>query len=257
LDIHSTMKKLTTIGRFLFVLAIIAFAIQHFIYAGSGNGFGPPWTPENRRLAYGMGTVLLAAGACMATGKQLQLAAVIVGAASLARGVIFDLPKIIASPHDPGPWTSGFELFAISAASFILATLTTSTAEANRAGSPRGPLFQSGRVLFAASLVVFGIQHLLYGHFVATLIPMWIPGRLIWAYFIGVDFIAAALAIVSGTVARSAGTLLGTMFLLWVLILHAPRVMGALHNGNEWTSMFVALAMSGAGFIVAAAFARD
>jgi hypothetical protein len=47
------------------------------------------------------------------------------------------------------------------------------------------------------------------------------------------------------------------MFLLWVLILHAPRVVGALHNGNEWTSMFVALAMSGAGFVVAAAFARD
>jgi uncharacterized membrane protein len=251
------MKNLTTIGRFLFALAILAFAIQHFIYAGSGNGLGPPWTTENHLLACGMGIVLLAAAAGMATGKQLQGAAVIVGAVSFARGVIFDFPKIMTSPHNPGPWTSGFELFAIAAASFILATLTMSTADANRAGSPRGMLFQSGRVLFAAALVVFGIQHLLYGHFVATLIPDWIPARVFWAYFIGVDFIAAALAIVSGMVARLAGTLLGTMFLLWVLILHAPRVVRALHNGNEWTSMFVALAMSGAAFIVAAAFARD
>jgi hypothetical protein len=50
---------------------------------------------------------------------------------------------------------------------------------------------------------------------------------------------------------RLAASLLGLMFLLWVLLLHSPRVAGAAHNGNEWTSLFVALAMSGAAFLVA------
>ena len=61
--------------------------------------------------------------------------------------------------------------------------------------------FQVGRILFAIGLVVFGVQHLMYGAFVATLVPVWIPFRLFWAYFVGVAFISAALAIVSGKLA--------------------------------------------------------
>jgi hypothetical protein len=96
----------------------------------------------------------------------------------------------------------------------------------------------------------------MYGPFVATLVPAWIPGHLFWAYFVGVAFIAAALAIVTGKLAPLAATLLGTMFLLWVLTLHAPRVAAALHNANEWTSAFVALAISGGSFVMAGALAR-
>jgi hypothetical protein len=41
------------------------------------------------------------------------------------------------------------------------------------------------------------------------------------------------------------------MFLLWVFLLHLPRVAAAPHNGNEWTSLFVALAMSGGALLIA------
>jgi hypothetical protein len=41
------------------------------------------------------------------------------------------------------------------------------------------------------------------------------------------------------------------MFLLWVVIVHAPRVAAAPHNANEWTSAFVALAMAGSAWSVA------
>jgi hypothetical protein len=51
--------------------------------------------------------------------------------------------------------------------------------------------------------------------------------------------------------ARLAATLLGIMFFTWVFILHLPRVVSASHNGNEWTSAFVALAMCGGAWITA------
>ena len=51
-------------------------------------------------------------------------------------------------------------------------------------------------------------------------------------------------------------SLLGLMFFLWVVILHAPRVAASPHNGNEWTSAFVALAMSGSALLVAGTLAR-
>jgi hypothetical protein len=58
---------------------------------------------------------------------------------------------------------------------------------------------------------------------------------------------------VTGKLWALAATLLGTMFLLWVPILHAPRVAGAPQNSDEWTSLFVALAASGCAFVVAGA----
>jgi uncharacterized membrane protein len=109
----------------------------------------------------------------------------------------------------------------------------------------------AGRYLIAISLPVFAVQHFMYADFVATLVPSWIPAHLFWAYFAGVAFIAAALTIAAKKMMRLTGMLLGTMFLLWVVVLHAPRVAAALHNGNEVTSLFVALAMSGVGFALA------
>jgi hypothetical protein len=114
-----------------------------------------------------------------------------------------------------------------------------------------------GRFFFGIPLVVFGIQHFMYGRFVATLVPSWIPGRLFWAYFVGVAFVAAAVSIATKKQAHWAATLLGIMFFLWVLLLHFPRVAAAPHNGDEWTSAFVALAMSGGAWMVAGTLPKE
>jgi uncharacterized membrane protein YphA (DoxX/SURF4 family) len=243
------MQILTTVGRWFLALAVMAFGIEHLVYATSGAGLGAPWSPEDHLLAYVAGIVFLAAGVSLATGKQARLTAWIMAILFLARAALFYAPRVAAAPRDPGPWTSAFELLAMCGASLILAT--SLTRKSSQRGNRPGLSFQLGRVLFSAPLVVFGVQHLLYGPFIARLIPLWIPGRLFWAYFVGVAFIAAALAIVAGKLAVLAATLLGTMFLLWVLMLHGPRVAGAMRNGDEWTSLFVALALSGAAFVIA------
>jgi uncharacterized membrane protein len=110
-----------------------------------------------------------------------------------------------------------------------------------------------GRILVAISLVVFGVQHFIYGGFVATLVPAFMPGRLFWAYFVGVAFVAAAIGIVTRILARPAATMLGVMFFLFVVLLHIPRIVGLARDGNEWTSGFVALAMCGSAWILASA----
>jgi uncharacterized membrane protein len=255
LSVYKNMRNLITLGRVVLALAVLAFGVQSFIYATSGSGFGPPFTPENHLVAGFEGIVLLLAGAGMVLGKQVRCAAIALGVVLLLRAVIYDLPKLVATPRNPGPWTSGFELLALSSASLMLAAISTKSAASGRVNSRFSMLFL-GRILFAASLVVFAVQHLIYGPFVAGLIPTWIPGHLFWAYFVGGAFIAAALAIGSGRLASLAAVLLGTMFFLWVLVLHAPRVAGALHDGNEWTSLFVALAMSGCAFIISGIVTR-
>jgi uncharacterized membrane protein len=110
-----------------------------------------------------------------------------------------------------------------------------------------------GRIFVAVSLVVFGIQHFIYGGFVAGLVPAWMPGRLFWAYFVGAAFFAAAVGLLIELFARPAATMLGVMFFLFVVLLHIPRITLHSSDGNEWTSGFVALAMCGGAWILACA----
>jgi uncharacterized membrane protein len=114
-----------------------------------------------------------------------------------------------------------------------------------------------GRVFVAISLAVFGVQHFIYGGFVATLVPAFMPGRLFWAYFVGVAFVAAAIGILTRILARPAATMLGVMFFLFVVLLHVPRILGNATKGDEWTSGFVALAMCGGAWILASAAPLD
>src|SRR5467141_4482709 len=108
-----------------------------------------------------------------------------------------------------------------------------------------------GRVFVAVSLVVFGVQHFLYGGFIAGLVPAFMPGRLFWAYFVGIAFFAAAAGILYEEMARPAATMLGVMFFLFLVLLHIPRIVTNSRDGNEWTSGFVALAMCGGAWILA------
>ncbi len=87
----------------------------------------------------------------------------------------------------------------------------------------------------------------------AGLVPAWMPGRLFWAYFVGVAFLAAAVGILVELLARPAATMLGVMFFLFVVLLHIPRIVLHAHDGNEWTSGFVALAMCGGAWVLASA----
>jgi uncharacterized membrane protein len=114
-----------------------------------------------------------------------------------------------------------------------------------------------GRIFVAISLVVFGVQHFIYGGFVATLVPAWMPRQLFWAYFVGVAFFAAAAGILYKLMARAAATMLGVMFFLFVVLLHIPRIVGNSTNGDEWVSGFVALAMCGGAWILASAAPLD
>ena len=113
-----------------------------------------------------------------------------------------------------------------------------------------------GRLLFGVSLVVFGVLHLIYGAFIATLIPGCMPGRLFWAYFVGVAFMATALSLFTRKHVSLTINMLGLMFLLWVVGLHAPRVVASPQIEPEWTSMFIALAMSGISFFIAGGSSR-
>jgi uncharacterized membrane protein YphA (DoxX/SURF4 family) len=228
------MKTTALAGRILFGVALAGFGLLHWTAALAGIVPGAIWMPLFHWLLGPVGILLLAAGAAISLGKQTRAAAAAVALLMALRIVILDLPAILAAPRNGALWTQTFEMAGMMAVCLALV-------------SPR--LFLTARVLFAASLEVFAVQHFLYSKFVVMLIPGWIPAPYFFAWLVGVAFIASALAIAGGRAARAACLTLAAMFFTWVVILHIPRALHAPGNGVEWTGVFTALAF-GAGSLI-------
>jgi hypothetical protein len=254
------------VGVLLFPLAILAFGIEHIIFGGAVNDAMYPWVVRVPSWNYIFGTLLIALSVSIGFKKRAPLAAGVLGATLGLYGLLLYVPRIVAHLHEPGPWTSNFgigsplaaagELLAMSGVAWVLAGDRMERRPHFPTRTINGEA-RLGRILFAGSLTVFGIQHLIFHDFLATLVPSWIPGHLFWAEFIGVALLVSAAGIATKTGGRPAALLLGTMFGLIVVLLHVPRVIAAARSLDEWNSAFVAVAMSGGAFVLAEASKRS
>ena len=106
-------------------------------------------------------------------------------------------------------------------------------------------------VFFAAPLAVFGAEHLTDAHDIMQLIPVWMPGRLFWAYFVGVALIAASVSLSLKRYLLLTGLMVALMFFLFVLMMHIPGVAANPHDRFSWAVAFRDLSF-GAGALALA-----
>ncbi|GAB4038334.1 hypothetical protein [Spirosoma gilvum] len=236
------LKALFPIGRILLALALVLLGLIHLI----GGNFPvallpiPTQAPQRDWLVLLMGSSLLLAG--LGIGFNWKAAPIACGLGILFGGLalVLHVPPLVRDPFNGNAWTVLGELLAFSGGMFYVAGCRLPTANTYRL-----PWQTYGRYLLAAALLMFAILHGQYADYIATLIPAWIPATLFWAYFVGVAFGASALSFtLNRQISLSAG-LLGLMFFGWVLVLHVPRVATKPHSEPEWTSLSVALMMSG------------
>jgi uncharacterized membrane protein YphA (DoxX/SURF4 family) len=116
-----------------------------------------------------------------------------------------------------------------------------------------------GRVLFAAPLAAFGVEHLVLGKVIIGAVPVFMPVRLFWVYFVAVALIAAAFSLALGIRVRLTATLLAIMFFLFVVMLHVPNAVKG-HDRIVWNVALRDLSF-GAGALALAGYlwsgARD
>lgn len=263
------MDGVAKAGRYLFVIALAGFGLEHFLFIRSHFlGSILPYTADGPVSAVLSGAILLAASASLATGRGACVTARLLGAGLILDFVAVHIPRMARAPGAAGIRGLGFEVLSIGAIAFMLAPMFAAARSEVPAGNGRLGLSlrttaQIGRYLFAVSLVIFGTLHFMEIPLIASLIPAWMPGHVFLAYFTGAGMIAAGLAIAAapaigaGEWARLAGILLAAMFVIFVVTLHTPRVAHAITNGDEWTSLLVPVAMAGGGLIVSEAFAGE
>ena len=142
------------------------------------------------------------------------------------------------------PYFAGIAILAIGA--------FTGAREASRAHGI-DKLLAFGPLFFALPMAVFASQHFTETKLVATLVPRWLPGHLFWTYFIGTAVIAASLSIVLNKRARLAAILLATLLILFVLLLHIPRILAHPKSVIAWAIALRDLSFSGGALAFAAA----
>jgi len=110
------------IGRYFFALAFMAFGIQHLVYGRLAAGLGPPWFTGRPLRAYLVGVIFVALGTAIVLGEKTRMAATALGTILFLLFLFVHAPRIVAQLHNPGPWTSGFEVLALSGCALVLAS---------------------------------------------------------------------------------------------------------------------------------------
>jgi len=194
----------------------------------------PRTVPMREALAMVSGLLLIAGGGAVLWPDR-RSPRWLLGALYALWVVGLHVPAVAAKP-DVGTLLGLAEILSLAAAGLLLAGVRHSA----------WPIR-----LYGLCPIVFGISHFVYAGFTATMVPAWIPPNgLFWAYFTGAAHLAAGLALVSGFQARLAATCLAAMCGLFVLLLHAPRVVADPSSRVEWTMFFVALSIAGGAWIV-------
>ncbi|HEY3929887.1 MAG TPA: hypothetical protein VGL89_16065 [Candidatus Koribacter sp.] len=235
------MPAWAPIGRIIFAIAILYFAMVHVL---SALTLGPqpsfPWMPAPKLVLAVIAILLLACGAGIFANRYLQPSCIVLAAFLAVYILSFYIAFIAQDPHDPTRFAGASELASMAAAALLLAFPASM--------SKRAPAL-TARIVLALAMVNFGAVHFLLPKFIGPLVPSWIPGHLFFTYFLGGAFLAAALSFATGIQVRLAGLLLGIMFLIFFVTVHIPRITHAAHSLDEWTSGVVAFAMIGISWV--------
>ncbi|MEO1518864.1 MAG: DoxX family protein [Bacteroidota bacterium] len=112
-----------------------------------------------------------------------------------------------------------------------------------------------GKWLFILPFAAFGFLHFGPLEFSLPYIPSYLPLPAFWVYFTGVCLLAFTLSSAIKKLDGLAALLLGSMMLLFVLMVHIPKAMEG--DFLQVIASFRDTAMAGAAFLYASTMASD
>jgi len=214
------LDKIMPFGRLFLAIPLAVFGTEHLTNTADIANIVPRWFPAHVFWVYLVGIALIAAALSITVQIQSPLAATLLGAMFFSFVLLIDMPGIMAHPSNRFFWALGLREMAFSGGALAYAGSHGGTR-----GVPR--LVTVGRFFVAIPAVFYGVEHFLHPEFapgvpLEKIIPVWVPGRLPWAYLAGTVLVAAGVALIVNKKARMAATCLGTMILLLVLFVYLP-----------------------------------
>lgn len=241
------LDKIMPFGRLFLAIPLAVFGTEHLTNTADIANIVPRWLPAHEFWVYLVGIALIAAALSITLQIQSAWAATLLGAMLFSFVLLIHIPNIIAHPGDRFFWAVGLRDTAFSGGAL---------AYAGSHGRSMPALVTVGRFFVAIPSVFFGVEHFLHPEFapgvpLEKIIPVWVPGRLPWAYLAGIVLVAAGVALIVNKKARMAATCLGVMILLLVLFVYFPVLVASPADIVSLNYFVDTLLFSGAALVLA------
>lgn len=247
-------------GRALFGVGMAGLGVLSLIYGDFALNWQPvpqgiPWRELLARVS---GGILLAGGAGLAFRRSAMAAALALAVYLSSWVLLLQAPRAAAAPTNVGAWLGVAESLTLTLGGFALFAMM-----AERDGRAPARLAKAEqslplvRFLFAVCCLIFGLSHFVYPTETASMIPAWLPARVVLAGLTGAAHTAAGLGLLLGLFPRLAATLEAAMMTSFVVLVHLAGVLADPTSRLQWTMIFVAMALSGAAWAIAGSLAEE
>ncbi len=246
------------IGRGLFAIASASLAIWSFAYGDfAAGGLSLPHGSLSREVwIYGSALILLAASAGLCLSRS-ALPSVLTIVAYDGLWAVTAVPQILSKPLSVDAWYPFCEALTSLVGAWILYTLLRRPLRASQMPIAGEGAVHPARILFGLTCVFYGWSHFVYADYTASMVPTWLPGHLVLAYFTGAAHVGAGIAIILAILPRLAAILEAIMMSLFGLLVWVPsffvqpRPTWATPTENQWSELVVSLLLAASAWMVA------
>jgi uncharacterized membrane protein len=240
-------------GHVAFALTMIGLGVLGLVK----GEFPPIWSgapkglPGREALVYLCALVSLFSGVGLLWRRTAAASSGALLAGFLVWLLAFRVPLIVAAPTSSGMWWACGETALMVAAAWVLYAGFAAAGDGERHRFATGDTsVHIARALYGLALIPFGVAHFTFLARTVSMVPAWLPWHLGWAYFTGVAFIAAGLAVVVGVWARLAARLSALQLLLFTLLVWVP-ILAAGAGAADWYEGIDSWVLTAGAWVVA------
>ena len=233
--------RIASAGHALFAATMIALGILGLVK----GGFVVIWSGVPKGLPARVVLAYVCAIVSLATGIGVLLRATAAASSRVLLGwfllwmLAFRLPLIFKAPTATSTWWACGETAAMAAAAWVLYVWLAD-----------GKGLRIARVLYGLALIPWGIAHFTYLDRTVGMVPGWLPWHSFWAYFFGIAFIAAGVAILAGVLAKAAAVLTTVEIALFTVLVWVPVIV-AKPTADDWAEFVDSCALTAVAWLMA------
>jgi len=230
-------------GRYVYGVAAIGFGICALAWHDI-NTLGN--LPHRQILIYVVASIEILGGVAVQWPRTGRAGAIALGTIYFAFALL-GIPVIIEHPLVYNGFGNFFEQFSLVSGAVILYACSGQIAPARTVR-----FAQIGYYSFGICVISFTLEQLFYLSATASLVPKWIPpGQMFWAIATTASFALAAIALLTGFMARPASRLTTVMIVGFELLTWLPALIADPHSFENWSESAETLAIAASAWIVA------
>lgn len=251
--------RIISAGHAAFAAVFIAIGIQGVKTAQFTAVWQPvpAGIPAREALACTCAFLSLGVGVALLFRWTQALAARVLLAALVLWLLVWRVRALFLASLIAGTWSFANSLVMTAGAWVLVAWFATDWDRRHLAFAAGDRGVRIARVLYGIGLLPFGYAHFANLKGTASLIPVWLPWHVAFAYLTGAAFVIAGIAIIVNVFARWAAALSALQMGLFGLIVWVPVLARGSANAFQRMEFWTTVTLTAAGWVLADSYKHE